>query len=99
MTTKERRMEMTEMEIKKEMEDIYEVLGDALLTLVKVRDQLCDFENGYIDEKGREWYLYNHGPRKDLPEAAEAYRRLVEAIRWLSWAQELYRPSHDGMSE
>lgn len=99
MTTKERRMEMTEMEIKKEMEDIYEVLGDALFTLIKVRDQLCNFENGYIDEKGREWYLYNHGPRTDIPHAKEAVERLVEAIRWLSWAQELYRPSHDGMSE
>ena len=90
---------MTDEMIKEEMEGIYGELGDALLTLVKVRDQLCDFENGYIDEKGREWYLYNHGPRTDIPHAKEAVERLVEAIRWLSWAQELYRPSHDGMSE
>jgi len=89
---------MTDERIKQEMEDIYEVLGDALLTLVKTRDQLCNFDV-VVDDEGREWPLYNLGPRTDLPDAAEAHRRLVEAIRWLSWAQELYRPSHDGMSE
>jgi hypothetical protein len=89
---------MTDERIKQEMEDFYEVLGDALLVLVKARDRLCNFDI-VVDDEGREWPLYNLGPRTDIPNAAEAHRRLVEAIRWLSWANELFRPSHDGMSE